>query len=518
MFLFLVLIRKGDDFLNQFMDRYGHLVHLLFSKKEGVTLHEISAQLEVAASTAVRDIQTLEKKLPEHWKILRNEKGGIRLFVPEDSKIEDAWKTINDSNDQLQLLKTIIETENCTNEYLRTIFNFSRATLYRKVVEIKKWLDQYDIELITQPNFQFKGDERNIRAMMVQFYDILLHHELESITAFPVSQFQKDLEALTFDKNIYMNNGEIRRLTILLHVIHIRFGYERFVSYNENDLNDNESIFFDVTNQLYKYFPKWPNRDSMRSEYMFFSLNLQAGVRAKNQSEEIWMLRKGEASSARVAWIFQLVDRLSEHFYIHLADDDNLLSSLNKFSSAVQSDELLYTNTRHSYYLQYEKLIDNHPLYLLIKDTLKEINLITNPKRRELFLNIDALQLFFLVFASLKRFKSKVTLKAVLATKSFVEHAYLHELLSYKYPNSLEVRYIDHLHAPLMKHFPEFDVLFSTDYIDSNTVSHVPVHIISSVPTRHDKHRIEKILDELIMKKLSDNIYLIKDFEDVFNY
>lgn len=496
----------------RFMNRYGKLVYLLFNRRNGMSLIDIAEELNVAISTASRDLETLEEQLPLSWKLIRNEREGIRLEVPSEAKIEDAWQSVNESNMYFQIIQSIFEVSNLTTDTLTDEYHLSRATLFRKINEVRNWLETFNITLSSRPYYKVAGDERNIRAVMMQFYDVTFSSDLYEIESFNVDQFQRKLDESCLKQGLLLKLGSIRRITLYLHILYSRRGKIEQKKFNslhlDHDFGKHSKMLTEIMEEIQESLPKhFADETELQLENELMKQVLYSESRPESKMREILKFRR-DSQELDYQWIKSFLIEVSNRFFLHFSDDDHLVYNLIQFVQMVRNDEKFLTNSRPNYYMTYILTYRNHPLNVMIGEILKKYPLqYVNKKQYD---EIDQLMLFLLIKSSIYRFRRKIESKVVLITRTYVERAFLTEILLEALPSPVEIRHIDFKQAIYSKLFSDFDLAVSTEIIEPNDIPHLPISIISAVPTEYELkytvRRVRRILDN----KLTDNVELIK--------
>ncbi|VXB83705.1 conserved hypothetical protein [Exiguobacterium sp. 8H] len=491
----------------EFVSRTSQIAYTIYMNTEGTTIQALSNKYGVSANTIRKELNQLDAILPEGWQLVREGRTGVQLISPLDSKIEDLLNSLNKSNDMMSLLKLIIEKDECTSEFLCDYFGYSKATLYRKVKHIKDWLFEYDIILETIPYYYFDGDERKIRAMMVQFYDIYFSGNLltsELTSAFSIPDFKHQLGEILLSNNIFISMEETRRLVLLLHTMHIRAGFLRYIPELNREIR-RSGIYYSIANKLHLFFPKYLNNDVMQNEFAYFSLNLFAGGRPKNRQEEIWSIRDNKDNDLRFIWIFSFLEELSQNFYFDFSSDDQLVYDLSNFISRVNTDHMLLTNTRNNQLIHYFPHLNENKLLSIIDKALR-LTPIQFPSDKDyslIYQETDKIQLLVLIRASLERFKQNITINVVIVCNTLLEFSNIHAELVYRYGNRLDIRYIESSHVHQVRLNPYVDFVISTVKTISKYVPHLVVIDVGTIPDNSDYEMISEYVMKFSERKMS---------------
>lgn len=166
-------------------ERCKRLLNYLIDAKHPVTIKKLSNQLGVSARTIRYDLDRIDMWLgDQHFsRLIRKPRSGITLGMV-DSKLQDALTRNNihtyimspqeRTNFILSILFSSVEPVN-----LKTIsdrLEVSISTISNDLKNVKSWLNEYYIKLISKPNYGIvlETDEKNLRkAYMELVYEVL---------------------------------------------------------------------------------------------------------------------------------------------------------------------------------------------------------------------------------------------------------------------------------------------------------------------------------------------------------
>jgi len=166
-------------------ERCKRLLNYLIDMKHPVTIKKLSNQLGVSSRTIRYDLDKIDMWLDEqHFlRLIRKHKSGISLDK-YDSNLKDAL-TMNNIHTYIMspqertkfILSILFSSVEPLN--LKTIsdrLEVSISTISNDLKNVKSWLNEYYIQLISKPNYGIvlKADEKNLRkAYMELVYEVL---------------------------------------------------------------------------------------------------------------------------------------------------------------------------------------------------------------------------------------------------------------------------------------------------------------------------------------------------------
>ncbi|WP_159563812.1 helix-turn-helix domain-containing protein, partial [Exiguobacterium sp. 8H] len=399
-----------------FMDRQSLLAYHLFNAFTPISYQTLSKRFGISTNKVIRDIEDLDYRLPIGWAIVKKKSGGIILQRPQKGTIKDLWDSLNQTNLYFQIVQIILEERPFTQEELAVEFHLTRPTLFRRLKIIKKWAARFNINLDTRDYVQFVGEEDDLRAMIVQFYDIFWGDDYRKNQYFNEEQFILELSSTCQSKSIQINMGAIRRLTILLNIIHSRKRKRKRYKLNSNVSVSKQSLYYQISSSLKTFFPQYDNLNELEKELEYFGFNILSEFRPKNKSEEVTYMRRNLYTDHISQNIYTFLFELSKHFQVSFWADDDLVFDLVNLLQTMYLDNRLRTNSRSSYLLRYYYVYEEYSLFKLIQQTIEEgdFEFIIKDKR---FLELNYLEIFLIIKASILRQRSQKSLKVIILTQ-----------------------------------------------------------------------------------------------------
>lgn len=493
--------------MKRFSTREHDIIYLLFMKQEGYTVGELSQALDVSHNTVIKILTELDSRLPLSWQLRRNEKGVFLLSVPNGTNLEEAWSFINQDNLYLQLLDYIFTKTECTNEKLIDHFQISRTTLYRRIMDLKAWLGEFDIELKTNSTFDLVGDERNIRTCMVQYYDMYFSHDLYEIDIFDAKLFERELKQQFEMHNVLVRASSLRNITLFLYALHLRVRLKKIIEGQVLLDTQENTIEYEMVKQLYKYFPSPIRRQELRNEQAFLSLVILSEFSPGSLSKTVLSMRQHHQKEYRYRWIFDLLNNLSNHFHFRLDQDDQLLFDLDQFARTELIHFQMLNNAPTNQYIQYVSYYEKDALFQLLKHTIDELS--KSYVNQYTMNSSKQFELYLFIKSSILRKRNQLKNRVLLVYRAQAEKSLLTEALQYHFGHQIELRYVDLSYLETAKGFADFDFIVSTEPIDSETIDHIPILTVSSIMTQSELKYIESSFTKALSARLTTHLELV---------
>lgn len=488
----------------EFMDRQSLLVYRLYNSDVALSFQTLAQSLGVSVNKVIRDIEELEFRLPIGWKIEYKDVDGLILIKPQDSTVKDLWESLNETNQHFQIIQYIVEENPESIEEISEEFGLSRATLYRRISEIKKWSARFNVSLETRTGVFFMGDEHCVRSMLLQFYDVTVVEALTSITTFDVRAFVQRLASIVQSKHIHINMGAARRLSLLMHIIHLRSKSPLKKSLGFSVSEEHRGLYVETALELREFFPWLLSANESEDEVLYLGYNILAEFRPKNKQEEISYIRKNFQDDKNAQIIHVFLNSFSDYFQKPLWMDDELVFELATLVQTIYLDAQLQSNSRSNYLLRYFYIYQDFELFKVIKETLMNIEI--DPILRDpRFLELNMLEIFLMVKASILRQRTREKVKIIILTQYEYEKSYLKSTLLRVLPPNTEIRTGNSFYSAVLNFFSDYDLVLSTRYLHPRSIPHIPLLVISTIPSVQELDLVRNQVNDLLTHRMAIN-------------
>ncbi|WP_081092495.1 helix-turn-helix domain-containing protein [Peribacillus simplex] len=499
---------KGDS-MNRFNDRYSELMYHLFYEDTWCSLNELSKKTGYSKSTLWRDLLHTGSTLPPEWKIEKNEVQGVRLIKPKNGTIEELWFHLKSENTYFQTLELILLNNGVTINYITQHVHISRSTVYRQLEKIEEVVKSAGVQLTYSP-YKIVGDEKKIRRFIMQYVEYMSGNLNEFITSFDLKEFQEQVLKLLKEHRTSLHMGAIQRLAIILHISNIRIAHSCFVTIPQAVIDENEgSRVFEISKKLFNFMEKIPNRETQIQEIFFFSLYLMSEEMSLNRTQELRYIRsKLNSDSGRP--LNHFLDNLSKEIGLDVSQDDIFMYQFAQTLRGITFDLILKTDTRINNILQFVPYFEKNPLFGMIGKIAEDIS----RKFSIYFEDIEILEIFMLVQASILRKKNQMVIEAALVCRSYVEKDYIREVLKHHFGNRLNIYVMDFSDIDSLFRKNGFDILITTDLGQLINIEHIPIYKVSSFPTPSELKEIKIFTRKNFIDRYGLNPNILYPFED----
>ncbi|WP_285769504.1 helix-turn-helix domain-containing protein [Peribacillus sp. SI8-4] len=447
--------------------------------------------------------------LPPEWKIEKNEIQGVRLIKPKNGTIEELWFLLKSENTYFQTLELILFNKGVTINNITRHVHISRSTVYRQLEKIEEVVKSAGVQLSSSP-YKIIGDEKKIRRFIMQYVEYMSGNLNDFITSFDLKDFQETVLKLLKEHKTSLHMGAIQRLAIILHISNIRISHNCFVTIPKGVIAENEhSKAFEISKKLFGFMEKAPTREKQIQEIFFFSLYLLSEEMSLNRTQELRYIRsKLNSDSGKPLGDF--LRNLSKEIGLDVSQDDIFMYEFAQTLRGINFDLKLKTDTRINNILQFVPYFKENPLFGIIEEIGKNIT-------SELpinFENIEILEMFMLVQASILRKKNQMVIETALVCRSYVEKDYIREVLKHHFGNQLNIYVMDFSDIDSLFRKNGFDLLITTDLGQLINIEHIPIYKVSSFPTPSEIKEIKMFTRKNFIDRYGLNPEIIYPFED----
>lgn len=494
---------KGD-FMDRFLGRYEKLLIYMYHKAGTASIPELAEYLQVGQLTIEKDVQFLESFMNSQNISIRNK--DVYLNLESSSLIEYKLYELYQENLFFEIIVLLFEKKFASIQQLADFLNISKATAYRKCTAIKSWLREHNLELVTSSKCEIVGNELTIRNLMQQFYDFYLPRTVKEINFFDKDGFSIEVSKICMSYGYKLKPQSLRKLAILLKIMHIRSRSSNYISYNTIPTEE-YSEHVGIVKKLTCFFPNYMDKKTKDSELIYFAINMfnyiKADVKKTITIEEIYFSRE---NNIRYNIIFEFLQDMSRNFYFDFSSDITLVEKLNKYTEIYYVDLRLGTNNRLSNLTAYINVYKDHPFYLLVKKVA--LNLFEKYEFLPDLKEIDIFTLYILFTASQLRIRRKQNISIAVVSDSEFELDNIISYLDLKFSSNINVHSFTSYDFKTNVFYQEYDLILHTGNV-TNIFNQTEVLTISPILSHSDKKNINDKVELMLDKKMTKYTELI---------
>lgn len=484
--------------MDRFLGRSEKLLIYLCHKAGAVSISELAEYLQVGQLTVEKDLQLLEDLINSKNIYIKDRK--VYLNTESSLVMDHKLYKLYQNNLFFEIIVLLFNKKLFSIQQLANFLNISKATTYRKCKLIKKWLEEYNIELVTSPKCEIKGNELNIRNLMQQFYDFYLPRSLEEVSFFDKEYFLIEIGNVCRSYGYKLKSQSLRKLTILLEIMHIRSRSSNYITYSTIP-TEGYSEHINMTKKLAHFFPNYIDQKTKQSECIYFAINMfnyiKSDTRKEITIEEIYFSRE---NNIRYNIIFEFLQSISRNFYFDFASDIKLVEQLNTYTEMYYIDLRLGTNNRLNNLTGYINVYKDHPFYLLIKKVALKLFKVYDflPDIKE----IDIFTLYLLFSTSQLRIRKKQVISIAIVCESEFELDNIMSYLELKFSLNVNVYPFTSYDFKTNLFYQKYDLILYTGNITSEPNQTEKLKI-SPILSKADKKNIDCKIDKMLDKKMT---------------
>ncbi|WP_306702890.1 helix-turn-helix domain-containing protein [Bacillus cereus] len=472
--------------------RQYHILKHLVQEFRWFSINELSIKLNCSTKTIQRDLLYLQRNLPSNWSIRINKNNGVKLYKPFNASNEEIdflyWKhTLF-----FKTLNILLETDVPSNSILAEKLYIQNKKVQNILSEITYHLQQYNILLKRSP-LRLSGSNVDILLMYYNLY----------ITAYsdqdwPFKEFQRELlieylSEVEKTKKIIFYKDSIKKLSffICLYLKRKNSGYSILLKHwqiKQIKKSNRYKKLKDITKCIFKKH----NIQLTDSDIVIFimAINCSAYTFEKTNNQELAFSIEQPLCPTIKIFIY----KLEEIFKMNLLYDFKFINILNQMLLPKKQNFLLSNDWSNYITTSYIRKKHSATFYLIDKK-LRHLQKSYKKSASNLIPNISAFHVALLTMHIVTR-QMKIQQKTpqiILYTKEGEYwRRYLIEFFNLAFKqniNFINIHYKDL--KELNKEYSNISFVITDTPIKIN---HVPVILISTIPTKRNLEEIQKFL------------------------
>lgn len=228
-----------------------------------------------------------------------------------------------------------------------------------------------------------------------------------------------------------------------------------------------------------------------------------------NRTQELRYIRS-KLNSDSGKPLSQFLSNLSKKIGLDVSQDDIFMYEFAQTLRGISFDFQLITDTRINNILQFVPYFENNLLFGIIEEIAQYIS----NEFTISFENIEILEIFMLVQASILRKQNQMVIETALICRSYVEKDYIREVLKHHFGNKLNIYVMDFSDIDSLFRKNGFDILITTDLGQLINIEHIPVYKVSSFPTPSELKEIRMFTRKNFIDRYGLNPNILYPFEE----
>ncbi|HHQ2899448.1 TPA: helix-turn-helix domain-containing protein [Bacillus cereus] len=471
--------------------QYNILNHLV-SEDRWFSLNELARNLNCSVKTVQRDLVYLQKKLPDKWYIKKDKHAGIRLYKPCNSSIENINYLYIRHTLLFKTLDILMNNKIASNSVLAEKLYIQNKKVKKLLKEVDLYLTQYKLSLKRRP-LRISGNNINILLMYHKLYLDAYNTEEWPFEEFNQALYIELLKEVEKIKQTNYCKEAIKEISffIALYLKRTYRGYSIVLKHWQIKKIEKSNDYPQLNGVIQKIFQKYNFQLSTVDITVIISIVNRSKFTYTNQNyiESIQSITKPTCP-----FVKQFIQGLENNFKLELLNDTKFIKVLNNTitTSDIQNNWIFSDYSDHHALITHIK--KNHSsVFFTISKELTYLKNIYDKLHIPLNNSIYNIILLTMYIATKKMNLKRKNPQVILYTKEGEYwKLYLQAFISLTFKKTID--FIDINLENLTKAYIEYPDISCVITDTSIECEHIPVIIISSVPTQRNLEEIKNFL------------------------
>lgn len=471
--------------------QYNILNHLV-SEDRWFSMNELARNLNCSVKTIQRDLVYLQKKLPDKWYIKKNKHTGVRLYKPCNSSTENINYLYIRHTLLFKTLDILMNINVGSNSVLAEKLYIQNKKVKKLLKEVDLYLTQYKLSLKRRP-LRISGNNINILLMYHKLY-------LDAYNAeeWPFEEFNQGLYIELFKEiekvkqtNYCKETTKEISFFIALYLKRKYRGYSIVLKHWQIKKIEKSNDYPQLKGVIQKIFQKYNFQLSTVDITVIISIVNRSKFTYTNQHyiEPIQSITKPTCPFVR-----QFIQGLENNFKLELLNDTKFIKVLNNTitTSDIQNNWIFSDYSDHHALITHIKKYHSSVFFTISKE-LTYLKSIYDKLHIPLNNSICNIILLTMYIATKKMNLERKNPQVILYTKEGVYwKLYLQAFISLTLKKTID--FVDINLENLTKAYIEYPDISCVITDTSIECEHIPVILISSVPTQRNLGEIKNFL------------------------
>lgn len=474
------------------IQRQYHILQNLVHEDRWFSMNELARKLNCSIKTVQRDIVYLQKNLPEKWFIKNNKNNGVRLFKPFNSSIDNINYLYLRHTLFFKALEILMNTDVGSNSLLAEKLYIQNKKVKKVLIDVELHLNKYQLSLKRRP-LRIAGNNRKILLMYHELYLKTYSDEewpFEDINREPCIEFLAAVEKLRGIKFYKETKKEIS-FFIALYLKRKYRGYSVVIKHWQIKKIEKLNKYTQLKNLIENTYRKY--------NFQLSTVDIAIILTIINRSEYTYKRQNYIKSIHSVTkplcpFVKKFIWNLEKNLKIELLNDIKFIQALNKtLTYSVKANNNLFSDytKNHAFVTHIKK---NHfSIFHTISKQLIDLKTTYDKLNIPINISIHNTILLTMYIATKKMELKRKNPQVILYTKEGEYwNLYLQAFFSLTFKKTID--FLDIKLENLTESNSEYYNISCVITDISIKCKHIPVILISSIPTQRNLEEIQQFL------------------------
>ncbi|PGZ43941.1 hypothetical protein COE56_30745 [Bacillus anthracis] len=472
--------------------RQYNILQNLVHEDRWFSMNELAKKLNCSVKTVQRDLVYLQKKLPEKWFIKNTKNKGVRLYKPFNSSIDNINYLYLRHTLLFKTLEILMSTDIRSNTVLAEKLYIQNKKVKKVFKDLQLYLNKYQLSLKRRP-LRIAGNNLKILLMYHELYLNAYSDEewpFEDINREHCIEFLNEVENL---RGIKFYKETIKEISffIALYLKRKYRGYSVVIQHWQIKKIEKLNEYAQLKILMENIFKKYNFQPSTVDIIIIFTIINRAEYTYKRPD---YIKSMHSVTKPLCPFVQKFIRNLEKNLKVELLNDIKFLQALNKtLTYSVKTNDNLFSDyTKNHTFIAHIK--ETHPsIFRTISKELIDLKITYDKLNIPLNISIHNTILLTMYIATKKMELQRKNPQVILYTKEGEYwKLYLQAIFSLTFKKAID--FLDIELENLTKSHAEYSNISCVITDTSIECKHIPVILISSIPTQRNLEEIKRFL------------------------
>ncbi|KXH80107.1 MULTISPECIES: helix-turn-helix domain-containing protein [Bacillus] len=474
------------------IQRQYHILQHLVHEDRWFSLNELARKLNCSIKTVQRDIIYLQKNLPGKWFIKNSKNNGVRLFKPFNSSIDNINYLYLRHTLLFKTLEILVSTDVGSNSLLAEKLYIQNKKIRKILKDVELHLNKYQLSLKRRP-LRIAGNNIKILLMYHELYLNAYSDEewpFEDINRELCIEFLSEIENLVGIKFYKETKKEISFFIAL----YLKRKYRRYsvvIKHWQIKKIEKSNEYTQLKNLIEEIFRKY--------NFQLSTVDIAIILTIINRSEYTYKRQNyikpiHSVTKPLCPFIKKFIRNLEKNLKVELLNDIKFIQALNKtLTYSVKANNNLFSDyTKNHTFVTHIK-ITHSSIFHTISKQLTDLKITYDKLNIPINISIhDTISLTMYIATKKMELKRKNPQVILYTKKGYYWKLYLQAFFSLTFKQAID--FLDIKLENLTKLHAEYSNISCVITDTSIDCKHIPVILISSIPTQRNLEEIKQFL------------------------
>ncbi|MRC19648.1 HTH domain-containing protein [Bacillus thuringiensis] len=474
------------------IQRQYHILQYLVHEDRWFSMNELARKLNCSIKTVQRDIVYLQKNLPEKWFIKKNKNSGVRLYKPFNSSVDNINYLYIRHTLLFKTLEILMNTDIGSNSVLAEKLYIQNKKVKKILKDVELHLNKYQLSLKRRP-LRIAGNNIKILLMYHELYLNAYNDEewpFEDINRELCTEFLTEVEKLWGIKFYKETKKEIS-FFIALYLKRKYRGYSVVIKHWQITKTEKLNEYIQLKKIIENISKKYDFQLSTVDTAILLTIINRSEYTYKRQN---YIKSINSVTKPLCPFVRNFIRNLEKSLKVELLNDIKFIQALNiTLTCSVKTNNNLFNDYTKNYAFITHIKKTHSSIFHTISTRLTDLKITYDKLNIPLNISIHNVILLTIYIATKKMELKRKNPQVILCTKEGEYwKLYLQAYFSLTFKKTID--FLDIKLENLTKIHAEYSNISCVITDTPIECKHIPVILISSIPTQRNLEEIKQFL------------------------